>query len=71
MITQITPIEELKQMWLEIFLNKTDKVADVSAESGLNDRAHPQGWARILVCHTRCSAPSVASKVVMPPALPA
>lgn len=40
MITQITPIEELKQMWLEIFLNKTDKVSDVSAESVLNAMAY-------------------------------
>jgi len=36
MITKITPIQELKQMWLEIFLNKTDKVNDISEESVLN-----------------------------------
>ena len=36
MITKITSIQELKQIFLEIFLNKTDKVNDVSAESVLN-----------------------------------
>lgn len=36
MITKIIPIQELKQMFLEIFLNKTDKVTDVGAESVLN-----------------------------------
>ena len=40
MITQITSIEELKQMWLEILLNKTDKISDVSAESVLNAIAY-------------------------------
>lgn len=40
MITKITSIEELKQMWLEIFLNKTDKISDVSAESVLNAIAY-------------------------------
>lgn len=36
MITKITSVEELKQIFLEIFLNKTDKVSDVSDESVLN-----------------------------------
>lgn len=36
MITKITSVEELKQIFLEIFLNKTDKVSDVSNESVLN-----------------------------------
>ena len=36
MITKIIPVNELKQMFLEIFLNKTDKVNDVSQESVLN-----------------------------------
>ncbi len=36
MITKITNIDELKQMFLEIFLNKTDKVTDISKESVLN-----------------------------------
>ena len=36
MITKITPVEELKQIFLEIFLNKTDKVSDVSDDSVLN-----------------------------------
>lgn len=36
MITQITPSQELKQIFLEIFLNKTDKVTDVSEESVLS-----------------------------------
>ena len=40
MITQITSIEELKQIWLEILLNKTDKISDVSAESVLNAIAY-------------------------------
>lgn len=36
MITKIMPTQELKQIFLEILLNKTDKVTDVSAESVLN-----------------------------------
>ena len=36
MITKIVPVQELKQIFLEVFLNKTDKVNDVSAESVLN-----------------------------------
>lgn len=36
MITKIIPISELKQIFLEIFLNKTDKVNDISQESVLN-----------------------------------
>lgn len=40
MITKITPVEELKQIFLEIFLNKTDKVSDVSDESVLNAIAY-------------------------------
>lgn len=40
MITKITPVEELKQIFLEIFLNKTDKVSDVSDDSVLNALAY-------------------------------
>lgn len=40
MITKITPIQELKQIFLEIFLNKTDKVTDVGSESVLNGVAY-------------------------------
>ena len=36
MITKIVPVQELKQIFLEVFLNKTDKVNDVSAASVLN-----------------------------------
>lgn len=36
MITRINTTQELKQMFLEILLNKTDKINDVSAESVLN-----------------------------------
>jgi len=36
MITKITSIQELKQIFLEIFLNKTDKVNDVGNDSVLN-----------------------------------
>ena len=36
MITQIIPTQELKQIFLEVLLNKTDKVTDVSEESVLN-----------------------------------
>lgn len=36
MITKITPVDELKLMFLEILLNKTEKINDVSAESVLN-----------------------------------
>jgi len=40
MITKITSIQELKQMFLEIFLNKTDKVNDVGSDSVLNGIAY-------------------------------
>lgn len=40
MITQITPTQELKQIFLEILLNKTDKLTDVSEESVLNGLAY-------------------------------
>lgn len=40
MITRITSIQELKQMFLEIFLNKTDKVNDVGNDSVLNGIAY-------------------------------
>lgn len=40
MITQITPVEELKNMFLEILLNKTDRINDVGAESVLNGIAY-------------------------------
>ena len=36
MITQIIPTQELKQIFLEVLLNKTDKLTDVSEESVLN-----------------------------------
>ena len=40
MITKITSVEELKQIFLEILLNKTDKISDVSNESVLNGIAY-------------------------------
>lgn len=43
MITKITSVDELKQIFLEIFLNKTDKVSDVSDESVLNGIAYGCG----------------------------
>lgn len=45
MITKITSAQELKQMFLEIFLNKTDKINDISEESVLNAIAY--GCAKI------------------------
>ena len=36
MITKITTVEELKQIFTEILLNKTDKISDISNESVLN-----------------------------------
>lgn len=45
MITKITTVQELKQMFLEIFLNKTDKVNDVGNDSVLNGIAY--GAAKI------------------------
>lgn len=36
MITKISSIKELKQMFLEILLNKTNKINDIGAESVLN-----------------------------------
>ena len=43
MITKITSVDELKQIFLEIFLNKTDKVSVVSDESVLNGIAYGCG----------------------------
>jgi len=40
MITKITPVDELKQMFLEILLNKTDKISDIGNESVLNGIAY-------------------------------
>jgi hypothetical protein len=40
MITKITTVEELKQIFIEILLNKTDKISDVSNESVLNGIAY-------------------------------
>lgn len=45
MITKITSVQELKQIFLEIFLNKTDKVTDVGQESVLNGIAY--GCAKV------------------------
>lgn len=45
MITKITPIEELKQMFVETLLNKTDKVTKISETSVLNGVAY--GVAKI------------------------
>ena len=45
MITKITSAQELKQIFLEIFLNKTDKVTDVGQESVLNGIAY--GCAKV------------------------
>lgn len=43
MITKITSVEELKQIFLEILLNKTDKISDVSDTSVLNGFAYGCG----------------------------
>lgn len=40
MITKIIPIDTLKQMFIEILLNKTDKISDISNESVLNGIAY-------------------------------
>lgn len=40
MITKITTVEELKQIFTEILLNKTDKISDISNESVLNAVAY-------------------------------
>ena len=40
MITKIIPVDTLKQIFVEIFLNKTDKVSDISNESVLNGIAY-------------------------------
>lgn len=45
MITKIVPVSELKQMFLEILLNKTDKVSDISDDSVLNGMAY--GCAKV------------------------
>lgn len=36
MITEISTVEKLKQLFLEIFINKTDKISDISDNSVLN-----------------------------------
>lgn len=43
MITKITTVDELKQIFTEILLNKTDKISDVSNESVLNALAYGCG----------------------------
>jgi hypothetical protein len=43
MITKIITVEELKQIFTEILLNKTDKISDVSNESVLNGIAYGCG----------------------------
>ena len=40
MITEITTVEKLKQLFLEIFINKTDKVSDISDNSVVNATAY-------------------------------
>lgn len=40
MITQITTVEKLKQLFLEILINKTDKISDISDNSVLNATAY-------------------------------
>lgn len=45
MITRVSSIEELKQLWVETLLNKTDKITKVSNESILNGTAY--GIAKI------------------------
>ena len=43
MITKVTSIQSLKQMFIEILLNKTDKLTDISNESVLNGIAFGVG----------------------------
>ena len=45
MITKIVPVSDLKQMFLEILLNKTDKISDISDDSVLNGIAY--GCAKV------------------------
>ena len=45
MITKIVPVSDLKQMLLEILLNKTDKISDISDDSVLNGIAY--GCAKV------------------------
>jgi len=40
MITQITTVEKLKQLFLEILINKTDKLSDISDNAVLNATAY-------------------------------
>ena len=40
MITKITTVDELKQIFIEILLNKTDKISDISNDSVLNGIAY-------------------------------
>ena len=46
MITRVQTIAELKQLFLEIFLNKTDKVSDISDNSVVNATAY--GVAKVI-----------------------
>ena len=46
MITRVQTISELKQLFLEIFLNKTDKVSDISDNSVVNATAY--GVAKVI-----------------------
>ena len=45
MITKIVSVSDLKQMFLEILLNKTDKISDISDDSVLNGIAY--GCAKV------------------------
>lgn len=46
MITRVMTVAELKQLFLEIFLNKTDKVSDISDNSVVNATAY--GVAKVI-----------------------
>ena len=58
MNTKVISISTLKQLWIEIFLNKTDKVSDVSDDSVLNATAY--GVAKIAQKALKDNAISIA-----------
>ncbi|MCK9544422.1 MAG: baseplate J/gp47 family protein [Novosphingobium sp.] len=62
MITKPLSISRLKQLWLEFFLNKTDKVSDISDNSVLNATA----YANSVIAQKAMKDISVVESQIMP-----
>lgn len=62
MITKILSRSRLKQLWLEFFLNKTDKVSDISDNSVLNATA----YANAVIAQKAIKDIAVVESQIMP-----